>query len=353
MDYRTLPGLDRKVSLVGAGCWTIGGPAVNDGKPVGWGDVDPDMAFEGLLRARERGVTLFDTADVYGMGRSERLVGRMLRATGGREDIVISTKVGYFAGTSRHPYLPRQIDHQFATSLDNLGTDYVDLYHLHSGDFGKRDAYLRPAIVTVQRLREQGLIRAVAMRAPHRFAAEWAEQPDHPHHAEARRFLELFRAVRPNVLTLRHSLMMAPYALGETDVFSFAAAEGVGVLVKQVLAQGLLLGTYRSDGFGPGDHRSRKPLDPGLLVLVKEAVEQMRERFGPRRRDLARVAIQYAVHASPDAVALVGFRNASQISTTLANATDPLSDQDVDALRAVMAPVHERMKALQFNTSTR
>ncbi|MER7043876.1 aldo/keto reductase [Streptomyces jumonjinensis] len=345
MDYTELPGLGRPVSRIGAGCWTIGGPAVNNGKPIGWEGVDEDAAYAGLVRSRDLGVTLFDTADVYGLGRSERLIGRLL-AEMRRDELVISSKVGYFAGTARHPYLQRQIRHQLATTLDNLGTDYLDLYHLHSTDFGPQDAYLAPAIWTLRRLREEGLIRAVGIRAPHRFAAEWATDPDHPHAAEARRFLALYAAVRPDAITVRHNLMTPLYRPDETDVLALARRDGVGVLLKQTLGQGLLLGTYRNrteQGFSSADHRSRKPVSSTLVSLVEHAVGRIGQRFGTARSDLARVAIQYALHTAPGAVALVGFRDATQITDNLARSGEPLTDQNLHFLHRVMSPVRENL----------
>src|SRR5882724_10922059 len=113
LERRVLPGLNAELSVIGAGCWTIGGPASNDGVPIGWDHVDPEAAYAGLVRAYELGVTLFDTADVYGLGRSERLLGRLLR-TLDRSTVLLSSKVGYFAGTAGHPYQPAQMRHQFA-----------------------------------------------------------------------------------------------------------------------------------------------------------------------------------------------------------------------------------------------
>jgi aryl-alcohol dehydrogenase-like predicted oxidoreductase len=345
MDYVELPGLARKVSRVSAGCWTIGGTAVNGGKPIGWDGVDETAAYEALLLAYQSGVTLFDTADVYGMGRSERLVGRLLSGVP-RNTVMVSSKGGYFSGTARHPYMPRQLEHQFAMTLDNLGTDYVDVYHLHSSDFGPKDQYLQAAVMVVRRLREMGMIRAIGMRAPHRFAVEWVGDPTHPWGEEARRFLHLFRMVQPDVVTVRRNLMTPLYAPYETDVFAFARAKRVGVLVKQTLGQGLLLGTYRAGqqrNFSVQDHRSRRPVDDELIHLVEDALGQIRGRFGESRRELARAAVQYAIHDASEAVALVGFRDASQIADTLAGAGQPLTDDDVTFLRNAMSAVREKM----------
>ncbi|MGH3429828.1 MAG: aldo/keto reductase, partial [Mycobacteriales bacterium] len=108
LERRVLSGLDAEVSAIGAGCWTIGGPATNRGVPIGWDHVDPDAAYAGLVRAYELGITLYDTADVYGLGHSERLLGRLLRIAD-RSSVVVASKVGYFAGTACHTYHPTQI----------------------------------------------------------------------------------------------------------------------------------------------------------------------------------------------------------------------------------------------------
>src|SRR5512139_1976300 len=91
LPRRVLPGLNASVSAIGAGCWTIGGRATNRGVPIGWDNVDPRAAYDGLRRAHDLGVTLYDTADVYGLGQSERLLGRLLRRVS-RCSVVLSSK---------------------------------------------------------------------------------------------------------------------------------------------------------------------------------------------------------------------------------------------------------------------
>ena len=226
LERRTLPGLNAEVSAIGAGCWTIGGPASNDGVPIGWDHLDPEAAYVGLVRAHELGVTLFDTADVYGLGRSERLLGQLLR-TVDRSSIVVSSKVGYFAGTARHPYQPEQMRHQFNTTLDNLGIDYLDIYHLHSSDFGPDDEYLLETVDAMAGLRNRGLVRAIGMRAPHTFAEHWAgtESPDSVRTA---RWLHLFHAIQPDVLTVRYNLLSPIYPPAMSTSSTFARRYGVG-----------------------------------------------------------------------------------------------------------------------------
>src|SRR5262245_22318783 len=81
-----------EVSAIGLGCWAIGGPCWQDGKSIGWGGVDDDQSILGLHAALDLGVNFFDTADVYGCGHSERILGRAF--AGLRDRVVIATKFG-------------------------------------------------------------------------------------------------------------------------------------------------------------------------------------------------------------------------------------------------------------------
>jgi 1-deoxyxylulose-5-phosphate synthase len=339
LERRVLPGLHAEVSVIGAGCWTIGGPATNRGVPIGWDDVDPDRAYAGLVRAHELGVTLYDTADVYGLGRSERLLGRLLREVR-RDELVISSKVGYLAGTARHPYDPAQMRRQFATTLDNLATDHLDVYFLHSGDFGDDDQYLAGAIDVMQDLRERGLIRAIGMRAPHTFAEQWATC-EHPEVHNTARWLSLFHEIQPDVVTTRYNLLSPLYADGETDIFAFALSQGVGVLIKQALGQGLFLrsGQQLLATFSGSDHRHADPMfTEENRRLLHARLAPLRDRHGARPSDLARVALRYVLQHAPDAAVLVGFRDADQIHTTLTCLGDPLSDDEITEIRALLQP---------------
>lgn len=347
LQRRFLPGLNAEVSVLGAGCWAIGGPATNRGVPIGWDHVDPEQAYEGLIRAHQLGVTLFDTADVYGLGRSERLLGRLLRDTG-RASLVISSKVGYFTGTARHPYHPDQMRRQFATTLDNLGTDHLDIYSLHSSDFGENDQYLAGAIEVMHELREHGLIRAIGMRAPHTFAEQWATGDD-ARAATTTRWLRLFDQIRPNVVTVRYNLLSPLYTEQETDIFGFARRHQVGVLIKQALGQGLLLRDPANPPpvFSPADHRTRDPqFQPTALAALDRALAALRSWFGTDPSDLARIALRYVLQHTPDAAVLVGFRKPDQITTTLTCLGIPLRQDEIDQIIQLFHPqTHERTRA--------
>ncbi|TCC37519.1 aldo/keto reductase [Kribbella capetownensis] len=145
----------------GLGAWSISGTITRDGKPVSWGEVDDDESIRAIHRALELGVTFFDTADAYGTGRSERVLGRAF--AGRREQVVIATKFGHIydetrrtlAGTDTSPdYIRRACE----ASLRRLDTDYIDLYQLHCGtDSDAESLVIRDVL---EELVEAGKIRA-------------------------------------------------------------------------------------------------------------------------------------------------------------------------------------------------
>ncbi|MFF2120466.1 aldo/keto reductase [Kitasatospora sp. NPDC058184] len=348
MKKRYVPGLGH-VSAIGAGCWTIGGLATNDGVPVGWTGVDEDEAYSALVRAHDLGITLYDTAGAYGLGQSERLVGRLL-TTANRDRLTVSSKVGYVRGNAAHPYERDQILRQFDATLDNLGTDYLDLYSLHSSDFGPDHRYLGEAAKTLRELRDQGLIKAIGMRAPHEFCLAWAEDVSHPRCAEASAFMLRFAVVQPDVLTVRYNMLSPLYEPMDADIFDLANECGVGVLIKQALGQGLLVGAHRTDlprTFPLGDHRRGDPkFSPAAVGAVRHGLRQLGADFGYTRADLTRMALQYALQRSENASLLVGFRTAQQISVNVAAVGDPLTAPEIDQIQSVMAPVRETIASL-------
>lgn len=345
LETRTVRGLNKPVSAIGAGCWTIGGPAVNNGTPIGWDDVDPDQALAGLVRAHELGVRLFDTADVYGLGRSERLLGRFLEGVD-REQLVVASKVGYFAGTAAHPYAPAQMLHQLDTSLDNLGTDHLDLYTFHSSDFGDDDTYLPDAIAQMRTFREEELIGAIGLRAPHEFAVELATRDDR-RSREAARFLHLFQAIQPEVIIARYNLLSPTYGPGETDIFAFARRHGAGVLVKQALGQGLLARTDPgSGGYSAGDHRRLDPhFQPAARQIISHTVQAIADEFGSEPDTLTRLALRYALAADPDSAVLVGFRDPAQIEQNITCLGNPLTPKDLARLRELTGPARTLLQS--------
>ncbi|KWX02283.1 Aldo/keto reductase [Carbonactinospora thermoautotrophica] len=240
-----------EVFPLGMGCWAIGGPDTNLGLPMGWGTADDDASLRGLVRAFELGANLFDTADVYGHGRSERLLGRLLREVP-RERVVVTSKVGYFAGTAPNAYSPLHMRHQLEQTLENLGTDYLDVYFLHNFHFGPGDEYLMPAVEQMRRFQTEGLVRAVGMRGPHRFAVERLTVAKGERADKYARFRRVFEVVRPQVLAVRYNALTPDTPQGGEDIFAFAARHGAGRVDQQAI------------GAGPADRQVRPGLTSGV-----------------------------------------------------------------------------------------
>lgn len=347
LPYRTLAG-GLTVYPIGIGCWPIGGPDSNLGLPMGWSTADDAASLSGLEAAYEMGANLFDTADVYGHGHSERIIGRFLRCVP-RDKVVLSTKVGYFAGTAEHPYRPSHMRRQLETSLENLGTDHLDVYFLHNANFGPHDRYLDGAVEQMRDFQEEGLIRCVGMRGPHRFATDRLTVPKERREDKHARFRYLFDRIDPGYLAVRYNALTPPPPAGQPDIFAFAAERGASVLINKPLGQGLLTGKYdpqRPPVFGAGDIRLRKSwFTPESLRIIDSGLAPLRDRFGPDRQDLVRAALHYCVQHAENAAVLVGFTTPEQVRENLAAVGEPLSAEEIAFIRETARQLQRTLDA--------
>jgi methylglyoxal reductase len=336
------------VHPVGIGCWAIGGPDHNLGLPMGWSTADDRASILGLETACQLGANLFDTADIYGHGRSERLLGHLVRQAG-RDSLVLSSKVGYFAGTAAHPYLPSAMRRQLETTLENLQTDHLDIYFLHNANFGDNDRYLDGAIGQMRTFQDQGMIKAVGMRGPHRFATDRLTVPRQQGEDKYARFRCLFDRIRPDYLAVRFSALTPPPPPGHEDIFAFAANHGASVLINKPLAQGLLTGKYDPDqppSFGPGDHRLRKAwFTPQALHIIADGLQPMRERFGKSPAELVPVLLSYCLHRADNTAVLAGFTTPEQVTQNLTPPAHSLTAYDLDLIRDIAGDTQKRLDA--------
>lgn len=343
---RTLTG-GLTVHPVGIGCWAIGGPDTNLGLAMGWSTADDDASMRGLETAYSLGANLFDTADVYGHGHSERLIGRLID-TVPRSSVVLSSKVGYFTGTAAHAYEPGHMRHQLETTLENLRTDHLDIYFLHNAEFGPDDRYLPGAIEAMHTFQGEGLVKTIGMRGPHRFATERVHVPKNQRQNKHARFRYLFDHVRPDYLAVRFNALTPAPSTGR-DIFAFAAEHGASILVNKPLAQGLLTGKYdpaRPPGFQDGDHRLRKRwFTPTALEIIDQGLAPLRERYGASTADLTRIALHYCLQHADNAAVLVGFTTPEQVAQNLNAIGEPLSPQDIAYVRETIRRLQQRLDA--------
>src|SRR5436190_22774738 len=223
MQARRLGKTGWDVSEIGFGAWAIGGA---------WGKTDERESLDALHAAVDSGVTFFDTADVYGDGRSERLIGRLLRE---REDrLVVATKIGRRAPLDPGLYTYENLRGWLERSRENLGVDSVDLVQLHCPPW---ETYYMPEVhEACDLLVQEGLVRAYGV------SVEKVEQ--------ASKAIEY-----DGVATIQIIFNMLRQRPAEL-FFDQARRRDVGVIVRVPLASGLLTGKFgRGTTFAADDHR--------------------------------------------------------------------------------------------------
>jgi len=322
MKYRKLGKTNVEVSEISLGCWTMGGLNWVDGVPNGWADVDENEVREAIYYALDHGVNHFDNADVYGNGRAERMLARILGPR--NKDVIIATKVGWFKGTAEHAYEPQHIRHQCEQSLINLKRDYIDLYYFHHGHFGDNDEYLDDAIDMMYRLRDEGKIRLIGQSA-------------YKHED----FVKLIPKVKPDVIQSFASALDDRFIREGTPTQKLCKENQISFIAFGPLGQGILLGKYSKDNppqFQPGDHRANSPrFKPDYLAKVEPKIEMLKSKFGSVLESLARAALQYVLYHSTVAAVIPGFRNLKQVMINLSAMDKPLTDEEFNFIREVFA----------------
>jgi len=225
MQQRRLAALDRSVSALGLGTWQLG---------ADWGEVDEADAMAVLAASVDAGVTLFDTADVYGDGRSESVIGAFLAARPGH-GITVATKMGRRAAQEPGNYTPEHFRAWTERSRRNLRVDTLDLVQLHCPPSAVIDA--DATYDALDDLVADGVIAAYGV------SVETCAQA-------------LSAIARPHVANVQ--IIVNPFRLKPLDeVLPAAAAAEVAVFARVPLASGLLSGRYTADTtFAPDDHRT-------------------------------------------------------------------------------------------------
>jgi aryl-alcohol dehydrogenase-like predicted oxidoreductase len=343
MRYRQLGRTDIKVSEVGFGCWTMGGPNWNydSGMSVGWADVNLDELVAGIKVGLDAGVNHWDNADVYGNGRAERRLAAAFKKLGVKRDTqVIATKVGHFRGTAPYAYEPRQIRNQCEQSLRNLKTEYIDLYYFHHGTFtgpGYDDEphdYLFEAAGVMHDLVKEGKVRAVGQSA-------YTEED----------FERAVPVVRPDVLQNKANMRYDQFIRPGSRTQRLMHSHGCTFVAFGPLDQGILLDKFDPENppkFGEGEYRAnRKDFNPSTLAHVHVKLDTLHGHFEKKAGGVkyesdtelfASVAIRFVLGHDRVSSAIPGFRNDRQARMNLRSAVDaPMESEDVEWCRRLFA----------------
>jgi aryl-alcohol dehydrogenase-like predicted oxidoreductase len=315
MEQRILGRTGRQVSVVGLGCWQLG---------ADWGDVTDADAVAVLHAALDAGVTFLDTADVYGDGRSETLVGRVLRERG-RDDVTVATKMGRRA----EPFEPAAFTLAALTgwsdrSRRNLDVDTLDLVQLHCPP---TSVYSDDRVYdALDRLVDEQVVSSYGV------SVETVDEA-------------LTAIARPHVATVQ-IIVNAFRRKPLESVLPAARAAGVGIIARVPLASGLLSGKYdESTTFAADDHRtynrggeafdvgetfSGVPFDVGVRAAREVAA------LTPAGATTAQLALRWVVDQPGVTTVIPGARDAGQARDNAAAADlAPLDDATLEAMRVV------------------
>lgn len=314
MNYRELGRTGWKVSTISFGAWAIGGT---------WGSVDDDDSMAALHRALDEGVNFFDTADVYGGGRSERLLSRLRRER--RESFSIATKAGRRLNPhTADGYTKRNLTAFIDRSLRNLETEAIDLLQLHCPP---TEVHYRPEVFDcLDELVRAGKIRFYGVSVEK--VEEGLKALEYPGVQSVQIIFNIFRQ-RPADL-----------------FFSEAHRRRVGILARLPLSSGLLSGKFRADAtFEPDDHRAfnrkgvafdRGETFSGLdFALGLKAVEALRPLTLPDMT-MAQMALRWILMFPDVTCAIPGAKRPAQVEEN-ARAADlpPLSDETMKKIRSI------------------
>ena len=316
MEKRVLGRTGRPVSVIGLGCWQLGG---------GWGEVTSDQALAVLDAAADAGVTFFDTADGYGDGRSEKLIGEFLRRRGPDDGVTVATKMGRRADP--HVEQAYTLD-AFRTwtdrSRENLGVDTLDLIQLHCPP--------TPVFERDRTYDDLDTIVAEGRAAAYGVSVETVDEA-------------LTAIARPNIASVQ--IILNVFRRKPLEAVLPAALEaGVGIIARVPLASGLLTGKFDTTTvFAADDHRtfnrhgevfdmgetfSGVPYDVGVAAAQEVA------RLVPPGATTAQLALRWIVDQPGVTAAIPGASRPEQARANAAAADlAPLDEATLDALRAI------------------
>ena len=308
---------DAEVSTISLGTWSYGGANKQGETPVGWeGQKDAD-SINALLRCHEMGINHWDTADVYGNGRSEKLIGSLWGQVP-RTDIFLATKVGWDIGEYGHFYHPVHMRKQMDQSLINLQTDCVDLLYLHHCNFGKQDEYFNDALETLRRFQEEGKTRFVGL-------SDW----------DLFKIMKYIDETQPDVVQPYRNVMDDAY--GPSGLKDWIDKHNAGVCFFSPIKHGLLTGKYTGPvTFGPGDFRTNVN-DFTKIDVIKKMQENktlIEDRFSDHPYPVMRGIIDALLIDASSGCVLLGQRNIDQVNTA-ATLGGKMSKKDVNWVKSL------------------
>jgi len=315
MKYQRLGKTDIRVSQVFLGCWAFAGDKA-------WGPQKDSDSIQTIHTAIDMGINSFDTAELYGNGRSEEVLGKAL--SGQREDLVIGTKVN-----SEHLSRPKLI-RACEASLRRLRTDYIDLYHIH---YANPEVRISETLKALEKLRNEGKIRAIGV-------SNFGRQD----------LQELLISGRVEVNQLPYSLLWRAI---EYEILPICREKDIAITCYSPLTQGLLTGKFHSPEEVPeGRARTRhfsgeRPMarhgEEGVESQTFSTVQAIRNLSKQTGTPMAEMALGWLLTRKGVTSVIVGARNSSQIRQNAQAANSELSTDVINELSRITEKLKQKL----------
>jgi aryl-alcohol dehydrogenase-like predicted oxidoreductase len=309
--YRRLGRTDLQVSEVGFGAWAIGGNKHGHS----YGPTDNATSLKAIARALDLGCTLFDTADIYGHGLSEKLLGQALQKH--RQTCIIATKVGndFYHGPVRKNFDPDYIRMAVDKSLERLRTDYIDLYQLHN-----------PPLMMLQRGEHYGILDELKHAGKIRYYGVSVH--------DAYEGTMAINTGKPDVIQVVYNLLRPD---AREELLPLAQEQDVGLIIREPLASGVLTGKYTTDTtFPEGDIRASWPRE--YLMMQVQCVEKLRFLAQEGQRTLAQAALRFILDEPAVSVVIPGIKTIEHAEENLAaSGLSSFSEEERQAIGDLLA----------------
>ncbi len=315
MELRELGKTGIQVSEVGLGCWPIGGASFRGGSPTGWSGVDVMASIDTVRRSWTQGITFYDTADAYGRGKSEVLVGLGLYEN--KNDAVVCTKVGMSLAAPGQDFSEPYILGALDASLTRLERDHVDLYLLHGPPLeGMTDALFG----LMKDLKGSGKIRA------------WGVSIS-PVETSDRVVEEGLRAMEGGAEAIQLVYNILQQKEGDA-LFPVAIEKGVGMIARVPLASGWLTGKYDAKTVFPAD-------DLRSLRYTPERVKETAARVAKldflleEADSMVEAALRFVLSNPAVSTVIPGAKTPAQLTGIVNAAGKALSRDSLDRIRVL------------------
>lgn len=295
MLTRKLKGSKKAISALGMGCFGLGGPFMrSDGAYLAYGKVNDAQSIKTVHKAIELGINLFDTADIYGVGRSEKVLGEALKDY--RDDVVIATKFGsIFEEGNPHTPSKKNTSHEYIhsaveASMKRLQTDFIDIYQLHSSQHDPDDA--RRVQMILEELVEEGYIGGYG----------WST--DDP------KRIEIF-AQGENCISVQYAMNITLY---NKQMIELCEKNNLVGLIRSPLASGILTGKYNEHTKIADDHMlATVDFSQERYKKINQTLQELKQIIKQDGRTIIQAQLGYLMATSKTTIPIPGAKTIEQI----------------------------------------